>query len=98
MTLHLDAHTQDRGPVKSAADRFNRSRFGRFVNGAWGRPFRLVAGSAFLVAGLVILPSALGIALVSWSVLPLSAGAFDVCWVSAALGGPLSGHKIRAEW
>ena len=98
MPLQLDDHTHDRGSAKSTADRFNRSRFGRFLNGAWGRPFRLVAGSAFLVAGLVTLPSVLGIALVSWSVLPLSAGAFDVCWISAALGGPLSGRKIRAGW
>jgi hypothetical protein len=25
----------------------------------------------------------------------LSAGAFDICYVSAVLGGPLSGAKIR---
>ena len=32
-----------------------------------------------------------------WSLLPLSAGAFDICYVSAALGGPLSGTKIRSQ-
>jgi hypothetical protein len=31
-----------------------------------------------------------------WSALPLSAGALDLCYISAALGGPISGAKIRA--
>jgi hypothetical protein len=30
-----------------------------------------------------------------WGVLPLIAGAFDICYVSALLGGPISGKKIR---
>jgi len=97
MSLRPDARTQGRGPSVSAAERFNGSRFGRFLNGSWGRPFRLLAGTGFLVTGLVALPSVLGIALLAWSVLPLSAGAFDVCWISRALGGPLSGRAIRAQ-
>ena len=32
------------------------------------------------------------------SIFPLSAGAFDVCYISAALGGPLSGSTIRARY
>lgn len=39
----------------------------------------------------------MGIAALVWSVFPLSAGAFDVCYISAALGGPLSGSKIREQ-
>jgi hypothetical protein len=84
-------------PRRAAAARFNQSSFGTFINGRAGRMFRLVAGSAFLVVGLATLPSALGIGLTLWSVLPLSAGAFDVCWISLALGGPLTGQRIRAE-
>ena len=34
----------------------------------------------------------------AWGILPLSAGAFDVCYVSAALGGPLSGARIRETY
>ena len=75
---------------------FNRSAFSQAINGPGGRVFRLAAGSAFLVAGLVWLDQPLGIAALAWSVFPLSAGAFDVCWISAALGGPASGEKIRA--
>jgi hypothetical protein len=78
-----------------AAQRFNGSRFGRFINSRPGRAFRLVAGTGFLVAGLARLPSPLGAGLLAWSVFPLSAGAFDVCWISAALGGPLTGGRIR---
>lgn len=81
----------------SAALRFNGSAFGRFINSGPGRAFRLVAGTGFLVAGVVALPSVLGVALVAWSTLPLTAGVFDLCWISAALRGPLTGSRIRAE-
>jgi len=80
-----------------AALRFNGSAFGRLINSASGRVFRLLAGACFLVAGLLLLPSVLGMALVGWSALPLTAGVFDVCWISAALRGPLTGRRIRAE-
>ncbi len=77
------------------ADAFNRSGFSRFINSPAGRVFRLVAGAAFLVAGYANRHETLGWVLMFWSVLPLSAGAFDLCFISAALGGPLSGAKIR---
>lgn len=80
----------------TAADRFNRSGFGRWINSPTGRTFRLVAGTAFLAAGVMLRDSWVGIVLMAWSVLPLTAGAFDVCWISAALRGPLAGRRIRA--
>jgi hypothetical protein len=33
----------------------------------------------------------------AFSILPLSAGGFDWCYISAALGGPLRGAEIRAR-
>lgn len=75
---------------------FNHSAFSQLVNSRGGRVFRLVAGTAFLLAGYAGRTHAAGIAAMIWSALPLSAGAFDVCWISALLGGPLSGAKIRA--
>ncbi len=75
---------------------FNRSSFSRFINSPPGRIFRLVAGTGFLVLGYVYRDHALGLAAMAWSVLPLSAGTFDLCYISAVLGGPLSGAKIRA--
>ncbi len=79
-----------------AHETFNQSRFSRFINSRSGRVLRLVVGAAFLLIGYVYRDHAAGIAAMVWSVLPLSAGAFDLCYISAALGGPFSGAKIRA--
>lgn len=77
---------------------FNRSGFSRFLNSPAGRIFRLVAGIGFLVVGYVYRGHTLGVLSMVWSVLPLSAGALDICYVSALLGGPLSGAKIRSKY
>jgi hypothetical protein len=79
----------------SLHEAFNRSAFSQFINSTPGRVFRFAAGLGFVVAGFVYRRHALGLAAMGWSVLPLTAGAFDVCYVSAVLGGPLSGEKIR---
>ena len=83
--------------MRSFEEVFNRSGFSRLINSPAGRIFRLVAGTGFLVAGYVYREDALGVLSMIWGVLPLSAGAFDICYISALLGGPLSGAKIRAE-
>jgi hypothetical protein len=75
---------------------FNQSGLSKFLNSPGGRVFRLVAGTGFLVVGYVYRDHALGMLSMAWSTLPLSAGALDICWISAALGGPLSGSKIRS--
>lgn len=79
----------------SAHEAFNRSAFSQFINSPTGRVFRVVAGTGFLVAGYLNRGRTLGRLSMAWSVLPLSAGAFDLCFISAVLGGPLSGAKIR---
>jgi hypothetical protein len=79
----------------STAEAFNRSGFARFINSPAGRVFRLVVGAGFLVVGYLFRDQTLGVIAMVFSVLPLSAGAFDLCYVSAILGGPLSGKKIR---
>lgn len=78
-------------------ERFNRSGFSRFMNSPAGRVFRFVAGLAFLGVGYAYRGYTLGVVSMIWSILPLSAGALDICYLSAALGGPLSGAKIRAR-
>lgn len=80
-----------------AATKFNRSAFGRWINGPAGRAFRLIAGLGFLAAGIRSRHTAAGKVSLAWSVFPLSAGGLDVCWVSAALGGPLRGNAIRGQ-
>lgn len=82
----------------SLAASFNQSGFSHFLNGPSGRVFRIVAGLGFLILGLVFRDHLLGILSLVWSVFPLSAGAFDICYISAALGGPLSGKQIRSAY
>jgi hypothetical protein len=79
----------------SSAEAFNRSWFSRFINSRAGRVFRLVAGMLFLVVGYLYRDHTLGVVSMVWSVVPLSAGVFDMCFISAILGGPLFGAKIR---
>ena len=77
------------------ATRFNRSAFSRWINRPSGRVFRVVAGAGFLVTGIVTRQHWWGLAALVWSVLPLTEGGGDVCYISKALGGPLSGKEIR---
>jgi len=82
----------------SMHETFNQSDFSKFLNRPAGRIFRLAAGSVFLVVGYLYRDHLLGILSIAWSVLPLSAGAFDICYISAALGGPISGKEIRSKY
>jgi len=84
--------------MRKFEERFNRSSFSRFINSSAGRVFRLAAGAAFLAVGYVNRHHPLGVLSMAWSVLPLSAGAFDICFISAVLGGPLSGADIRSKY
>lgn len=76
---------------------FNRSRLSRFLNSPAGRIFRMAAGTGFLVVGFVYRSHPLGIFSMVWGALAFIAGAFDICFISVVLGGPLSGAKIRAR-
>lgn len=81
--------------MSKAADAFNRSGFSRFINSPGGRVFRLAAGVGFLAVGYLYRHHTLGVVSMVWSIFPLSAGGFNVCYISALLGGPFSGAKIR---
>jgi hypothetical protein len=77
---------------------FNQSGFSKSLNSPAGRIFRLAAGTGFLVVGYVYRDHRLGVLSMAWGALPLSAGALDICYISAVLGGPLSGAKIRSKY
>jgi len=79
----------------SIADTFNRSGFSRFINSLAGRIIRMFAGVGFLVVGYLFRDQPLGVISIAWSIFPLSAGVFDICFISGVLGGPLSGARIR---
>lgn len=77
---------------------FNGSGYSRFLNSPAGRVFRIVAGIGFLILLPVFRDHLLGVLSLVLSVFPLSAGAFDISYISAVLGGPLSGDTIRSTY
>jgi hypothetical protein len=89
-------------PLEIPADRaeggFARSGFAQFMSSPAGRVLRVVAGAGMIAGGVAIHDdskaggTALGVA----GLLPLSAGLFDVCYISPLFGGPFSGKAIRA--
>jgi hypothetical protein len=77
----------------SIAESFGRSGFAKFINSPAGRIARVVAGLILIVWGYI----SGGIVLIIIGLIPLAAGALDLCLISALLGGPISGKKIRGE-
>jgi hypothetical protein len=76
---------------------FNQSGFAIFLNSPSGRVLRIVVGLVFIVLGIMYCQHTLGVISLVWGFVPLSAGVLDICFVSALLGGPLSGKKIRSR-
>jgi hypothetical protein len=74
---------------------FNQAGLSKFLNSPAGRVFRLVVGAGFFGVGYLYRGHALGVLSMVWGALAMSAGALDICYISAVLGGPLSGAKIR---
>lgn len=79
----------------SIAESFGRSGFARFINSPSGRVARLLVGIGLIVWGYTHVNTRLGFALIAIGLVPLAAGAFDLCLISAVLGGPISGAHIR---
>lgn len=84
--------------MQNPGELFNRSAFSRFLNSPAGRITRLATGLGFLVVGYLYRYDTLGVVSMVWSFFPLTAGGFDICYMSALLGGPLSGAKIRNKY
>ncbi len=82
----------------SRHENFNRSGFSKFLNSPAGRIFRLLVGAGFLTVGFIYRGHTLGVLSMVWGALAMSAGALDICYLSAVLGGPLSGAKIRGTY
>ncbi len=80
----------------SLAESFARSGFAQFINTATGRIARIVVGLGIIGWGYAQLPGTSGIILVVLGLVPLTAGAFHLCLISALLGGPISGARIAA--
>jgi hypothetical protein len=81
----------------SIAESFNRSGLARFINAPAGRIVRIVVGIILIIWGYTIAGTALGIVLMIVGLFPLVAGVFDLCLVSALLGGPIKGETLRSS-
>ena len=77
------------------AESFRRSAFARFVNAPSGRFARIIAGLGLIAWGYTQRGSATGLIFMVVGLVPLVTGAFDLCVVSALLGGPISGAGSR---
>jgi hypothetical protein len=69
--------------------------FSRFMASAAGRAVRILAGVALIVIGGVLGGGWWALAVVG--LVPLAAGALDVCLFNVLFGQPLSGKAVRAS-
>ena len=69
--------------------------FSRFMASTTGRTVRVIAGMALIVTGGMLGGGWWAIAVVG--LVPLAAGALDVCLFNALFGQPLRGKAVRAR-
>jgi Inner membrane protein YgaP-like, transmembrane domain len=79
------------------AESFGQSGFAQFINSPAGRLMRLVVGIGLVGYGFTHRTSPSGLVLVVVGLIPLLAGAFDLCLISGLLGGPFRGARLRAQ-
>ena len=80
----------------SLAQSFGRSAFARFINSPTGRVVRVVIGLGLIAWGFTHRHSGIGVPFMLVGLIPLAAGSFDWCVISALLGGPLRGARINS--
>jgi hypothetical protein len=80
----------------SIAESFGRTGFAAFVNSPAGRIARVVVGLGLIIFGWTRPDSGMGLTLIVIGFVPLVAGMFDLCLVSALLGGSIRGSRVRA--
>lgn len=68
-----------------------------FMASPAGRIARVVAGIALILVGLLVVGEVAGYVVAAVGLVPLLAGAFDVCVFSRLFGGPFKGEEIRAR-
>ena len=73
---------------------FEETGFAQFMASRTGRLLRVGVGAAMIGGGLAMGDTG-GAVLAVAGVLPLSAGALDLCYLSPLFGGPLRGEAIR---
>lgn len=81
----------------SLVDSFARTGFARFINSPTGRITRIVAGLGLIAWGYAQRAGTGGIVLIVVGLIPLVAGVFDLCLISALLGGPIRASRLRSR-
>jgi hypothetical protein len=71
--------------------------FAQFMSSGLGRGLRIVAGIILIAVGLAVVGGIGGIVLAVVGLVPLLAGAFDVCLFAPLFGAPLKGADVRAR-
>ena len=71
--------------------------FAQFMSSGLGRGLRIVAGIILIAVGLAVVGGIGGIVLAVVGLVPLLAGAFDVCLFAPLFGAPLKGVDVRAR-
>lgn len=68
-----------------------------FMASTAGRLVRIIAGTALILVGLLVVKDAGGVILALVGLAPLLAGLFDVCLFAPLFGAPFSGRQIRSR-
>jgi len=71
--------------------------FAQFMSSGLGRGLRIAAGIILIAVGLAVVGGIGGIVLAVVGLVPLLAGAFDVCLFAPLFGAPLKGADVRAR-
>jgi hypothetical protein len=69
--------------------------FSKFMASTTGRVVRVVAGVALIVVGGLLGGGWWALAVIG--LVPLAAGAFDICLFNVLFGQPLAGRAVRAS-
>ena len=73
------------------------NKFVDFMASPAGRITRVAGGVVLIALGLIAVGGFVGIVLALVGLVPLLAGAFDVCLVAPLFGQPMAGKVIRGE-
>jgi hypothetical protein len=69
-----------------------------FLASSTGRLVRAIAGIALILLGVLVVQGAAGWIIAAIGMVPLAAGAFDVCVFAPLAGLPFSGPAIRRHF
>ena len=78
------------------AQKFACSSFDRFINSTTGRVGRIVVGAFLVIWGCTHLGQDSAFIFIILGIIPVAAGALDLCVISPLLGGPIPGQKVRS--